>query len=264
MRFEELIGNAILGIDTLWGGDVMNPSGTGRYIADSWFSDEPLPEAYTHPAAARLRETGGVAARSRDDAAIDAYLAAIDVPGAIEAATAEGRALGGLRGAYLASQGESLRVIWELVQELRAGVDRVTLGQDADDRRRVPLILPRRQPPARYRDHHGAVRPLAQSSPRPCLAPRDAPCSSATASSAPSPTPKAVAVPKPAGWSSITSSPVRAMAPTTPPICASGAVPTTGSTPSTSSARTTSSTASARVAIRASAGRTTSLRRAAC
>ena len=34
---------AILGIDTLFGGDVIDPSGTGRFIADSWFSDEPLP-----------------------------------------------------------------------------------------------------------------------------------------------------------------------------------------------------------------------------
>ena len=49
---NHLTATAILGIDTLWGGDVMNPSGTGRYIADSWFSDEPLPEAYTHAAAA--------------------------------------------------------------------------------------------------------------------------------------------------------------------------------------------------------------------
>lgn len=110
---------AILGIDTLWGGDVMNPSGTGRLIADSWFSDEPLPEAYTHAAAARLRETGGVAARSPDEAAIDAYLAAVDVPGAIDEVTAQGRALGGLRGAFLAGQGECLRVMWELVEELR-------------------------------------------------------------------------------------------------------------------------------------------------
>ena len=56
----------ILGIDTLWGGDVMNPSGTGRFIADCWFSDEPLPAAYTHPAAARAardRRRGGEAAR---------------------------------------------------------------------------------------------------------------------------------------------------------------------------------------------------------
>jgi hypothetical protein len=113
------IANAILGIDTLWGGDVMNPSGTGRYIADSWFSDAPLPPAYTHPAAARLRETGGVAAPSPDQAALDAYLAAVDVPGAIAGLIAQGRALGGLRGAYLAGLGDSLRVVWELAEELR-------------------------------------------------------------------------------------------------------------------------------------------------
>ena len=51
---------ALIGIDTLWGGDVMNPSGTGRFIADCWFSDEPLPAAYTHPSAAALRASGGV------------------------------------------------------------------------------------------------------------------------------------------------------------------------------------------------------------
>ena len=49
------VADAVLGVDTLWGGDVMCPSGTGRFIADSWFSDEPLPIAYTHPAASRLR-----------------------------------------------------------------------------------------------------------------------------------------------------------------------------------------------------------------
>ena len=43
------IAEALIGIDTLWGGDVMNPSGVGRFIADCWFSDEPLPQAYTHP-----------------------------------------------------------------------------------------------------------------------------------------------------------------------------------------------------------------------
>ncbi len=54
---------AVLGIDTLWGGDVMSASGTRRFIADSWFSDEPLPSAYDHPTANRLRENEGVAAR---------------------------------------------------------------------------------------------------------------------------------------------------------------------------------------------------------
>jgi hypothetical protein len=109
---------AILGIDTLWGGDVLNPSGTGRYIADSWFSDEKLPEAYTHPAAARLRETGGVAAKQADRVAIDAYLAAVDVPGSIRDMVAQGRAAGGLRRAYLDGMGASLEAMWDLVQEL--------------------------------------------------------------------------------------------------------------------------------------------------
>ncbi len=58
------IADAVLGIDTLWGGDVMCPSGTGRFIADSWFSDFPLPAAYTHPAAAKLRAAGGVSVKT--------------------------------------------------------------------------------------------------------------------------------------------------------------------------------------------------------
>jgi hypothetical protein len=52
------VADAVLGTDTLWGGDVMCPSGTGRPIADSWFSDEPLPAAYGAPAAARVRASG--------------------------------------------------------------------------------------------------------------------------------------------------------------------------------------------------------------
>jgi hypothetical protein len=109
---------AILGVDTLWGGDVLDPSGAGRFIADSWFSDEPLPLAYTHPAAARLRRTGGVAGKQIDLAAVDAYLAEVDVPGAVADLSARSRALGGLRGAYLEGVAGSLGVVWDLSQEL--------------------------------------------------------------------------------------------------------------------------------------------------
>ena len=118
-RLANTIATALLGVDTLWGGDVMSASGTGRTIADSWFSDAPLPEAYGHPAAARLRETGGVSAASPDGAALEAYLAAIDVRGAIDAVVEAGRAMGGLRGAYLEGEGECLRVMLDLVDELR-------------------------------------------------------------------------------------------------------------------------------------------------
>jgi hypothetical protein len=110
-RLEELVGNAVLGIDTLWGGDVMCPSGAGRFIADSWFSDEPLPLAYTHPAAARVRETGGVSAASPDHEAIHAYLGAVDVRGAISGLAQAG-------GAYLSNLALCLEVMWDLAMEL--------------------------------------------------------------------------------------------------------------------------------------------------
>jgi hypothetical protein len=117
-QLEEQIATAILGIDTLWGGDVMNPSGTGRFIADCWFSDAPLPRAYTHESAGRLRASGGVAAKQPERAAIEAYLAAVDVPGAIAAMASEGGALGGLRGAYLVALADCFQAMWELIEEL--------------------------------------------------------------------------------------------------------------------------------------------------
>lgn len=117
-RLGEATATAILGIDTLWGGDVMNPSGTGRFIADSWFSDEPLPLAYTHPAAAKVRASGGVAGKPPDAPAIDAYLEAVDVKGAIDGLAAEGKKQGGLRGAYFEGLGVSLAAMWDLALEM--------------------------------------------------------------------------------------------------------------------------------------------------
>jgi hypothetical protein len=112
MTFEELIGTVILGIDTLWGGDVMCASGTGRFIADSWFSDEPLPLAYTHPTAARVRESGGVGAKTPDREAVRAYLAAVDIPGAMAALKSESR------GEYIAGLIASFEIMWDLAMEI--------------------------------------------------------------------------------------------------------------------------------------------------
>ncbi|HET9693063.1 MAG TPA: hypothetical protein VFP48_01670 [Steroidobacteraceae bacterium] len=111
------LATAIVGIDTLWGGDVMSPSGTGRFIADSWFSDEPLPRAYRHPAATALRRSGGVGAAKIDRAAADAYLDAIDVVDAIVDVRVAAATIGGLRGAYLDGLCDCLDVMWELVEE---------------------------------------------------------------------------------------------------------------------------------------------------
>ncbi len=115
---DTAIAEAVIGIDTLWGGDVMNPSGTGRFIADSWFSDEPLPRAYTHPSAAALRQCGGVGPGAAAVAAADAYLDAVNVRDAIGQMLEAGRADGGLRGAYLDGLGRCCAVMWDLAMEV--------------------------------------------------------------------------------------------------------------------------------------------------
>ena len=112
------VATAILGVDTLFGGDVMNPSGTGRFIADSWFSDAELPPAYSHDTAAAVRSSGGVSAKAPDAAAIDRYLAAVDVRGAISRVDSAGKSLGGLRGEYLESLARCFSVMADLVEEI--------------------------------------------------------------------------------------------------------------------------------------------------
>ena len=115
---DRALATALLGLDTLWGGDIMNPSGTGRAIVDSWFSDAPMPEAYTHPAAQKLRDSGGVAAKEPDRAAVDAYLAAIDVAGAMREVASLGPALPGLRGKFFDGMSQCLSAMWDLSMNL--------------------------------------------------------------------------------------------------------------------------------------------------
>ena len=117
-RLAECVANAILGIDTLWGGDVMCASGTGRFIADSWFSDEPFPPAYTVPSAARVGRGGGVSSKNIDRNAIEQYLREIDIPLAISGIHSEAERIGGLRGQYLGGLATSLETMWDLALEI--------------------------------------------------------------------------------------------------------------------------------------------------
>jgi len=117
-RLDRLVADVILGIDTLWGGDVMCPSGTGRFIADSWFSDEPQGAAYAHPTAARVRETGGVGAKAPDREAIQAYVAAVGLGETVAGFRAEAARVPGLRGAYLQGLAECFHAMWDLAQEV--------------------------------------------------------------------------------------------------------------------------------------------------
>ena len=119
------IADAVLGIDTLWGGDVMCASGTGRFIADSWFSDEPLPAAYTHPAAARLRQSGGVSGTTIDREALEFYLRDINLPKAIAGLRHEAADMPALRKSYLIGLADCLDVMWDLAMEVAGKGDKV-------------------------------------------------------------------------------------------------------------------------------------------
>jgi hypothetical protein len=117
-RLDRLVADAVLGIDTLGGGDVTCPSGTGRFIADSWFSDQPLPAAYTHPTAVAVRASGGVGSKQPDRAAVKAYLGVVDVKGAIKGLAEEARSVGGLRAAYLDGLVLCFATMWDLAMEM--------------------------------------------------------------------------------------------------------------------------------------------------
>lgn len=117
------VADAVLGIDTLWGGDVMCPSGTGRFIADSWFSDELLPAAYTHPSAAQLRELGGTSEKNRE--AVEEYLRAVDLPQAIAGVRSEAAKMQGLRQTYLNGLAVCLETMWDLAMEVAGKGDPV-------------------------------------------------------------------------------------------------------------------------------------------
>ena len=111
------VADAVLGIDTLWGGDVMCASGTGRFIADSWFSNEPLPAAYTHPGAKHLRSCGGVSSKSLDREKLDLYLREVDLPRAIAGLRDEAEKIDSIRGQYLSGLAVCLDVMWDLAME---------------------------------------------------------------------------------------------------------------------------------------------------
>ncbi|MFP5208901.1 MAG: hypothetical protein ACLGRW_06395 [Acidobacteriota bacterium] len=116
-QLERYVAEAVLGIDTLWGGDVMCPSGTGRFIADSWFSDEPLPAAYHDLSAAHLRQSGGVSGKEVGREAVEAYLRQVNLPAAITGLRKEAAGCGDLRRAYLDGLALCLEVMWDLAME---------------------------------------------------------------------------------------------------------------------------------------------------
>lgn len=116
-QLGKYVADAVLGVDTLWGGDVMCPSGTGRFIADSWFSDEPLPRAYTHEGANHLRQVGGVSGKNLNRTTVDTYLRDLNLPDAFAGIRSESRKTEPLRRAYLTGLADCLETMLGLALE---------------------------------------------------------------------------------------------------------------------------------------------------
>jgi hypothetical protein len=77
-----------------------------------------MPAAYTHPAAARLRQSGGVAGKSVDREAVEEYLRQVNLPQAIAGIRQEAGKMGELRQSYLTGMAVSLETMWDLAMEL--------------------------------------------------------------------------------------------------------------------------------------------------
>ena len=128
-RLGKLVADAVIGVDTLWGGDVLCASGTGRFIADSWFSDEELPAAYTCSAAARIRQAGGVTSKELERAIVEEYVKQIDIVGAAKEIRQEAEKIRGLRGSYLMGLATCVEVMWDLAMEVFGKGEPVSYAQ---------------------------------------------------------------------------------------------------------------------------------------
>lgn len=63
---EYNLGTLVLGVDTLWGGNIASPSGVDHLIADYWISGAPFPAVMNDPFAAALRADGAGVLTKKD------------------------------------------------------------------------------------------------------------------------------------------------------------------------------------------------------
>ena len=114
-----VIATGIIGVDTLWGGDVNDFSGTRRLIADSYFSDYELPPCFFDLVADQLRESEGVLGTvvSNDDVA--AFVAKFEIRKAVEFLASGASALTAAQRKYQTRMGEALLAMLDLALSLR-------------------------------------------------------------------------------------------------------------------------------------------------
>lgn len=108
------IATAIIGVDTLWGGNVDDVSGTNRFIADSYFSDYELPPCFFDVTADALRQTGGVLGKKVSNEDISAFVEKFAIREAIEFIKSGASATTEAQKKYQARMGKALEAMLDL------------------------------------------------------------------------------------------------------------------------------------------------------
>lgn len=112
------MGGLMLALDTLWGGDVLNPKGSGRMIADTWFSSFPLPDSYKHPLAIDMRKAGGVLSGRIPEDALNRYLHDVGIDELLEDFQAHLIQLDGARATQLGNLAQWLKTVWNITKDV--------------------------------------------------------------------------------------------------------------------------------------------------
>jgi hypothetical protein len=114
---DDLLCRALLGIDTLWGGDFQSPSGANKVLVDAWLSDKPLPSIWNTVSAAATRASKGMEGDPPDFEAITGFLAEMDFPLVLSNLDAAAGRIGGLEKTYIEGLLAALTIMWEIALE---------------------------------------------------------------------------------------------------------------------------------------------------
>lgn len=102
--FAHDLATLVIGVDTMWGGDILQESGSEHFIADTWTSDAKPPEIYWSEQAQELREKGGVLG----GASIGAFSSKYNLDKLVGKTIAAGLEMDSDRGRYLVHLGQAL------------------------------------------------------------------------------------------------------------------------------------------------------------
>ncbi len=123
------IATAIIGVDTLWGGNVDDFSGTNRLIADSYFSDYELPPCFFDLTADALRESEGVLGKAVSNEDIIEYARKFSIRECIEFLQSGSSATTDVQKNYQVRMGKALEVMLDLALSQRGIVEEISYAR---------------------------------------------------------------------------------------------------------------------------------------